>query len=76
MIHQVDYSEAKRRLRDLFEAAKRGETVLITDDDQKILQLIPVAKKKPSPKFGSAAGLVKIADDFDAPITDFAEYKP
>lgn len=27
-------------------------------------------------KSGSAAGLIKMADDFDAPLTEFEEYEP
>lgn len=39
-------------------------------------QAIPVASTKPRPKFGSARGLIKMADDFDAPLADFDEYMP
>lgn len=31
---------------------------------------------QPSPKFGSAKGLVKMSDDFDEPLDDFEEYAP
>ena len=27
------------------------------------------------PQFGSARGLIKLADDFDAPLADFQEYR-
>jgi antitoxin (DNA-binding transcriptional repressor) of toxin-antitoxin stability system len=73
MITPVNYSEAKRRLRDLIAAAARGETVLI-QGDKTIVQLVPVSQTKPRPKFGSAKGLVHIADDFDTPLEDFSEY--
>ena len=73
MIHQVSYSEAKRRLRDLIDAAVRGETILITQDNQKTVQLVPVTVTKPRPQFGSAKGLIQIADDFELPLADFAE---
>lgn len=29
---------------------------------------------RPKPVFGSAKGMFKLADDFDAPLEDFAEY--
>ncbi len=73
MITPIDYPEAKRRLRDLIAAAARGETVLI-QENQTIVQLVPVGQVKPRPKFGSAKGLVHIADDFDEPLDDFKEY--
>ena len=76
MIHQVSYSEAKRRLHDLIDAAMRGETVLITRRDQKTVQLVPVTEPKPRPQFGSAKGLIQLASDFDEPLADFEEYMP
>ena len=76
MIHQVSYTEAKRRLRDLIDAAIRGETVLITREGKETVQLVPVPGQKLSPQFGSAEGLIEIADDFDEPLADFAEYMP
>lgn len=30
----------------------------------------------PVPEFGSAKGLIKMADDFDEPLEDFADYVP
>ncbi|MEM1310245.1 MAG: DUF2281 domain-containing protein [Cyanobacteria bacterium P01_H01_bin.153] len=30
----------------------------------------------PTPEFGSAKGLVKMSDDFDDPLEDFADYAP
>ena len=71
---QVNFTEAKRRLRDLIDAALRGETVLITQEDKKVVQLVPVTAAKPHPQFGSAKGLIEMADDFDEPVDDFAEY--
>lgn len=32
--------------------------------------------RRPVAKFGSARGLIKIADDFDAPLEDFEAYGP
>jgi len=74
MIHQVSYSEAKRRLRDLIEAAMRGDTVWITHKGKKMVQLIPATEIKPRPRFGSARDLIKMADNFDEPLADFTEY--
>ena len=31
-------------------------------------------KKKNTPKFGSAKGLIKMSPDFDEPLDDFKEY--
>src|SRR5262245_13071087 len=32
------------------------------------------SQSRGKPKFGSAKGLIHMADDFDAPLDDFAEY--
>lgn len=35
---------------------------------------VPFKAAKRHPQFGSAQGLLEIADDFDDPLADFAEY--
>jgi prevent-host-death family protein len=75
-MYQVSLDEAKRRLLDLVEAAIKGEKVLIVKEDRQMVQLVPVEPPKRRPQFGSARGLVVMADDFDAPLADFNEYMP
>ena len=75
-MYQVKLEEAKSSLLTLIKAAIKGEKVLILTDDQQIVQIVPVAPPKRQPQFGSAKGLIAIADDFDAPLQDFAEYMP
>ncbi len=69
----VPLDKAKSQLVDLIDAAISGETVVITKDDQQV-QLVPVAAPLYRPQFGSARGLITMADDFDAPLADFNEY--
>lgn len=76
MVHQITLDEAKIRLLDLIEAAIKGDDVFILKDDQQAVQLVPVAPPVRHPQFGSAEGLVVMADDFDAPLEDFNEYMP
>jgi len=73
-MHQVSIEEAKTTLPDLIEAAVSGDEVLIAKDDQHIVKLVPVSGTKPVPQFGSAEGLITMAEDFDAPLKDFDEY--
>lgn len=68
MPRQVNLEEAQSHLPDLVEAAKHGETVTICQNNRPVAQLIPVGMTKRRPKFGSAAGLVIVAKDFDAPL--------
>jgi antitoxin (DNA-binding transcriptional repressor) of toxin-antitoxin stability system len=73
-MHQVNLDEAKTRLFDLIDAAINGEDVFIIKNDQQVVQLVPVVPPKRCPQFESAKGLIVIADDFDAPLSDFNEY--
>jgi antitoxin (DNA-binding transcriptional repressor) of toxin-antitoxin stability system len=40
-----------------------------------VVQLVAVERAARKPEFGSARGLITLADDFDAPLPDFAEYQ-
>ena len=73
-MHQVSIEEAKTTLPDLIEAAVGGDDILIAKDDQHIVKLVPVSGTKPVPQFGSAKGLIEMAEDFDAPLEEFDEY--
>jgi prevent-host-death family protein len=75
MTVEVQLDEAKRRLRDLIEAAIRGEDVLIVTEGHVAVRLAPVESVKQHPRFGSAKGQVTMAEDFDAPLEDFKEYE-
>ena len=73
---QVTMAEAQLRLPDLVLAAVQGEEVVIAQNDQAAVRLVPVAAGRPLPRFGSARGKIFMADDFDAPLDDFQEYMP
>jgi prevent-host-death family protein len=74
MVLHVNYEELKGRLPELIEAAKRGEKIIIAQDGKQVVQITPV--KSTRRKFGSAKGKIKLAKDFNAPLTDFREYMP
>lgn len=74
MVHQVNYDDPKIRLRDLIDAALRGDKVIIVAKGGKqMVELVPVQRGQRR-KFGSAKGKIKIAPDFDAPLADFNAY--
>jgi len=73
-MYRVTLSEAQTRLMSLIAAALEGETVLIAQEDGRFVQLVPVKEPQRHPQFGSARGLITMADDFDAPLEDFTEY--
>jgi antitoxin (DNA-binding transcriptional repressor) of toxin-antitoxin stability system len=65
--------DAQEHLQELMEEARQGKSVVILDEEQRAVQLVPVEQRK-ARKAGSARGQIHIADDFDAPLDDFAEY--
>jgi antitoxin (DNA-binding transcriptional repressor) of toxin-antitoxin stability system len=67
--------EAQEQLGVLVEAALHGETILIQVNEQEVIQLIPHKQALNLRKAGSARNLITIADDFDAPLSDFTEYE-
>ena len=68
--------KVQTRLPDLVEAAMSGIEVVITQDNRPVVKLVPLARNKPRPRFGSAAGLIAMSEDFDAPLEDFKDYMP
>lgn len=74
MIYQIKQSEFPKQFWKLIDAALRGEPVFIERDDKAVVQLVPLKQLFRPRKAGSAKGMVEMADDFDAPLDDFAEY--
>lgn len=69
----VDLSNAQQRLAELVaEAAARGEEVILTDGGEPVARIVPIPR---GPRlFGRARGLIRLTDDFDAPLEEFREY--
>ncbi len=70
-MRQVTLEEAGSQLSQLIQEALQGEDVIITQENAPDVKLVPI---KLGRKVGTAAGLVFMADDFDAPLDDFKEY--
>ena len=68
--------EAAERLDDLLDEATRGEEVIIEHEDGRHFRLVAERSQRahPSPCFGSARGEVWLAENFDEPLEDLAEY--
>lgn len=75
-MYQLDLQDAKTRLPELIEAVAGGEEVIITRSDGALFKIVPFSAEEVRPKFGSAKGLIKLSDDFDAPLADFETYAP
>ena len=63
------------QLPDLIESVIKGEEIVFTQNDLPVAKLVAVTQEKPRPQFGSAKGLFTMAEDFDAPLEDFDEYR-
>jgi antitoxin (DNA-binding transcriptional repressor) of toxin-antitoxin stability system len=73
----VTVEEARESLSDLVEAAVGGEEVVLLGEHRRpAVRLVPVGEgmTAPKPQFGSARGMITMADDFDAPLADFDFY--
>lgn len=72
---QVTIHEAKTHLSRLIQRALAGEEIVIAKGKEPVVKLVAVAKPKKQRRLGGAPHLVKyIADDFDAPLEEFADY--
>jgi prevent-host-death family protein len=75
-MYQIELDKAKAQIATLLQTALDGEEIVITQNDQPVLKLVPVmAANKSARRSGSAKGLVSMSEDFDEPLEDFAEYE-
>ncbi len=71
---RVNVAEAKARLSELIEAALDGEDVVIARRNKPLVKLTAVKPIAAAPIGGLFRGRIWMAEDFDAPLPDFAEY--
>ena len=70
---QVELHQAKERFLELVELAAGGEEVIIARDKQPLVKLTPIPQQKQQRQFGSARGLITLAEDFDEPLEEFKQ---
>jgi antitoxin (DNA-binding transcriptional repressor) of toxin-antitoxin stability system len=75
-MYTVGLKEAAGRLAELIDEVANGEEMVITREDGATFKIVRIAPVALYPKFGSAKGLVKMAEDFDEPLKDFQGYAP
>jgi prevent-host-death family protein len=66
----VNIHEAKTHFSQLVDAASKGKEILIAKAGNPVAKLVPIEAKKPKIRFGVFKGKMKLADDFDAPLSD------
>lgn len=75
-MQKISLTEAESCLAELIEEATNGEEIIITQADGAAVKLVALPQDNPTPKYGSAKGLVQVSDDFDEPLDDFQGYSP
>lgn len=73
-MYEIELEQAKAQLERVIQTALDGEEVVITQNQEAVLKLVPVPRPKGRRKAGSAKGLISMAEDFDEPLEDFKEY--
>jgi prevent-host-death family protein len=72
--HAIDLNHARTQLPELVRQAARGEDVILTDGGEPVAKIIPITRVQGPREFGSARGLIHMADDFDEPLEEFIDY--
>ncbi len=70
---QVEITQTSSQVRDFIEKVLQGQEVIFMRRDKPLARLAAVQIPEQRP-FGIAKGLIKMADDFDDPLPEFAEY--
>lgn len=72
----IDVNQAKQHFPELIERTIiSGDEVVITQGGQPVARLVAIIKPpRKQRRFGSAKGLIIMADDIDEPLEDFKEY--
>jgi antitoxin (DNA-binding transcriptional repressor) of toxin-antitoxin stability system len=75
-MNMVTIEEAQAKLPELIAKLAPGEEIVITQNDQPVAELHPIAREKPRPKFGSCKGMLTIVAEDEEHLKDFKEYMP
>lgn len=71
----IDIKKAESCFADLLRQTVAGSDIIITQEGLPIVRLVAVRKKSAQKRqFGSAKGLIRMAEDFDQTPDDFKEY--
>jgi antitoxin (DNA-binding transcriptional repressor) of toxin-antitoxin stability system len=70
----IELEQVAHQLDQLIEEVGKGDEVIITRDSHPVAKLVAYPAESRRPIFGSAKGLITIADDFDDPLPEFEEY--
>jgi prevent-host-death family protein len=66
----VNIEEAKKQFADLIAAASEGDEIIITQNGEPLVRLVPIAKPKKKRIAGLNRGSIWTSSDFDEPLPD------
>jgi prevent-host-death family protein len=64
-------ADAKAHFSELVQKAMLGESITVTREGRAVVKIVPIKPAVRNPGTGKG---IWMADDFDAPLADFAEY--
>jgi prevent-host-death family protein len=64
----INIHEAKTHLSRLVDRAAAGEEIIIAKAGKPLAKLVSLTEVKPPVRFGTLAGILRIPDDFEAPL--------
>jgi prevent-host-death family protein len=64
-------AEAKAHFSELVQKAMLGESIVVTRENRPVVKIVPI---KPATRLPGTGKGIRMAADFDAPLSDFAEY--
>lgn len=75
MTFAVELAQAGAQLDKLVEEVDAGAEIVITRDGHPVARLVAATSDAPMERVpGSAKGMFRVPDDFDAPLEDFSDY--
>ncbi|MBI1298035.1 toxin-antitoxin (TA) system antitoxin [bacterium] len=66
----VDVKEAEMQLSKLLALALQGNTVIITENQELVVQLVPIRKQPQRRTAGLHRGAMRMSEDFNDPLPD------
>jgi len=66
----INIHEAKTHFSKLIERVRLGEEITISKAGRPVAKLVPVAPSAQPRSPGSATGLIRVAENFNAPLSD------
>ena len=76
MTQQIELTAAKEQLAFLLDTAIGGTEVIITENNQPLVKLSPLATAKPPRPLNTAAGQIWMSDDFNDSFEDYEDDMP